>query len=167
MGNEKDQTQPVNILTRGINADISWGPSFMRNQHSTLRNLYTENRQKTVCQPQKSKWNLTDLQCSLLRCAGLRITNRKSSIRYQTGLYLSQAPPSTGPYRYYPLCKHSPTEISIDVAGPGAGLPESVRISPYKRRPRLLTVIPFSSFERRRKSYHTSRRPGPVLRALA
>ena len=39
-------------------------------------------------------------------------------------------------------CKHSPTEISIDVAGPGAGLPECVRITlPYKRRPRLLTII--------------------------
>ena len=37
--------------------------------------------------------------------------------------------------------KHSPTETSIDVAAPRAGLPECARISPYKRRPRLLTVI--------------------------
>ena len=41
-------------------------------------------------------------------------------------------------------CEHSPTE-TLDVAGLGAGLPECACISPYKRRPRLLTIILFSS----------------------
>jgi len=43
-------------------------------------------------------------------------------------------------------CERGTTEISIDVASPGAGLPECVCISlPYKRRPRLLTIILYSS----------------------
>ena len=85
----------------------------------------------------------TGIYSSLLREGQLAIKNGDAAVSLKMVISL------TGSALYWTLwvlpliisCKHSSTETSINVASPGAGLPECARISPYKRRPHLLTVI--------------------------